>query len=71
MDKTFYHSKRQELPCDVENYVELKVGNKDDLIMREIEKLIKNFEHEITREEKDYLLKFEWKTSTFYGMPKI
>ena len=51
--------------------MELKDGNKDDLIMRKIEKLIKNFEHEITRKEKDYLLKFEWKTSNFYGFPKI
>ena len=51
--------------------MELKDGNKDDLIMRKIEKLIKNFEHEITRKEKDYFLKFEWKPSNYYGLPKI
>ena len=39
--------------------------------MRRIEKLIKNFEHEISWKEKYYLLKFEWKTSNFYGLPKI
>ena len=51
--------------------MELKDGNKDDLIMRKIEKLIKNFEQEITRKEKDYLLKFEWKKSNYYGFRKI
>ena len=71
MDKTFYRSKIQELLCDVENYKELKDGNKDDLIKRKIEKFIKNFEHEIRRKEKDCLLKFQWKTSNFYGLTKI
>ena len=70
MNETFYRNKIQELQCDV-NYVELKDGNKDDLRMRKIEKLIKNFEHEITRQEKDYLLKFQWKPSNFYGLRKI
>ena len=65
------YQKKKELLCDVENYVELKDGNKNDLIMRKIKKLIKNFEHEITRKEKDYFLKFEWKTSNYYGLPKI
>ena len=61
----------KKLLYDVENYVELKHGNKGDLIIRKIEKLIKNFEHEITRKEKDYFLKFEWKTSSYYVLPKI
>ena len=40
-------------------------------MMRKIEKVIKNFQQEITRKGKDNVLKFEWKTSNFYGFPKI
>ena len=50
--------------------MELKDGNKDDLIMRKIEKLIKNFEHEITRKEEDYVLKFAMENIDLLRIPK-
>ena len=36
-----------------------------------IKQLIRNTESDLTDKESDYLTKFECKTSTFYGLPKI
>lgn len=71
MDKTFYQTKIQELLSDSENYAELTNGNKDGAIIRKIEKLLKKFEHETTKKEKEYIKNFVWKTSNLYGLPKI
>lgn len=71
MDKTYYRSKILELLTDTENYQELTQGNEDDTIMKKIKRLTKEYEHELTKNEIDYIHKFAWKTSNFYGLPKI
>ena len=58
MDKTFYQTKIQELPSGSENYTLSTECNKDGTIMRKIEKLLKKFEHKITKKEKEYILNF-------------
>ena len=45
--------------------------NKDRNTISLIKQLISNTESDLTDKEQDYLTKFECKTSTFYGLPKI
>ena len=39
--------------------------------MNKITKLVKRFENETTKPEKQCITNFSWKTSNFYGLPKI
>lgn len=39
--------------------------------MNEIKRFTKKLENQLTEKEVDYLLNFETKNSTFYGLPKI
>ena len=71
MDKIFYKNKIEELLSDTENYILIKGGNQDESIMKKIEKLLQKFKEETTKAEKEYILKFSWKTSNFYGLSKI
>ncbi|XP_028410554.1 uncharacterized protein LOC114533251 [Dendronephthya gigantea] len=71
MDKTFYRAKIQEMLADNEHYAELTDTNYDDKIIKKIGTHLKKFDKETTRKEKDYLQNFAWKTSNFYGLPKI
>ena len=71
MDRTFYKEKIEELLADTDTYVVLPQGNQDQTIMNKITKLVKRFENETTKPEKQYITNFSWKTSNFYGLPKI
>ena len=46
-------------------------SNDDSKIMKTITELTNKFTDELTDQEKKYLTKFEFKTSNFYGLPKI
>ena len=71
MDKTFYRAKVHEMLADNEHYAELTDLNYDDKIIKKIRKHLKKFDQETTKKEKEYLQNFAWKTSNFYGLPKI
>ena len=71
MDKIFYKDKIEELLSDTENYTLNNGGNQDESIMKKIEKLLQKFKEDTTKAEKEYIHKFSWKTSIFYGLPKI
>ena len=61
MGKTGCRNKIFELLSDAENYTQLQ-RYEDDTITQKIEKLIKEYEHDLTQQEKDYITKFSWKT---------
>ena len=44
----------EEMLADTNDYILLEDGNKDDVIMKKIDKLLKKFEHDTTKFEKDY-----------------
>ena len=71
MDKIFYKDNIEELLSDTENYTLINGGNQDESIMKKIEKLLQKFKEDTTKAEKEYIHKFSWKTSNFYGLPKI
>ena len=71
MDKIFYRTKIDEMLTDTEFYIELTDGNNDDAIIRKIERHLKKFENETTKQEEEYIKNFVWKTSNFYGLPMI
>ena len=71
MDKTFYRAKVHEMLADKEHYTELTDVNYDDKIIKKIQKHLKKFDKETTKKENEYLQNFAWKTSNFYGLPKI
>ena len=70
MNKNFYEEKIDELLSEHDRYEEVE-GNLDKKCMNKIDKLIQETDSYITRKEKEYLTKFEYKTSQFYGLPKI
>lgn len=71
MDKTFYKDKIEELLSDTENYTKVENGNQDESVIKKIKKHLDKFQPETTKSEKEYIHKFTWKTSNFYGLPKI
>jgi hypothetical protein len=71
MDRDYYQSKIEELLSDSDTYTELTDGNEDDKIMLKLKKLTKEHNHELTKSETDYIQNFTYRTSNFYGLPKI
>lgn len=71
MDRTYYKGKILELLNDTKNYTELPNGNEDANIMKKINKLTKEHKQQLTNDEIDYINNFTYKTSNFYGLPKI
>ena len=69
MDKSYYRDKMLEMLSDTETYVELD-QNEDDLVMKNIKRLTRQYEHELTNLS-NYIQNFSWRTSNFYGLPKI
>jgi len=69
MNVDFYKKKILEMLDDNEYYQEIPTSNKNEVFSK-IKSLI-NKNGKLTKHEIDYLLKFESKTSTFYGLPKI
>ena len=70
MDVDYYKRKVEEIIENRNNYEELE-RNKDDDLMTHIQKFIKKHEPELTKKEMKYLNNFNFKTSNFYGLPKI
>ena len=68
MNVDFYKSKVLEMLTDVSYYKSIPNSN-TKTIFSEIKDLIKG--SNMTKQEIDYLLNFDCKTSTFYGLPKI
>ena len=66
----FYERLIKEMLHDTTIYDETD-HNKDRKTISVIKQLISNTESDLTDKEQDYLTKFECKTSTFYGLPKI
>lgn len=71
MDRTYYKGKILALLNDTENYTELPNGNEDANIMKKIDKLTKEHKQQLTNDEINYIKNFTYKTSNFYGLPKI
>lgn len=70
MDSDFYKEKIEEIIND-ENYYEELTENRDKDIMKNIFKLVSSFSNELTEKEFKFLTKFDYKTSNFYGLPKV
>ena len=70
MNSTYYERKAEEILGDDSSYEKIN-SNDDSKIMKTITELTNKFTDELTDQEKKYLTKFEFKTSNFYGLPKI
>lgn len=71
MDSTFYKQKLSELLSEEENYIDLGVTNKDDRVIKKVENVVRKHGQQLTDKEKNYIKNFAWRTSNFYGLPKI
>ena len=70
MDTEYYEDNTEDIIMNNTAYEKLS-KNIDKQVMRKISKLVDNFKSELTVKEIKYLTKFEYKTSNFYGLPKI
>ena len=70
MDRTYYADKILEILNDSQTYEEI-TANKDKNVMKLIKELAGNHSHTLTEKEMNYLCHFDFKTSGFYGLPKI
>ena len=69
-DSTYYADKIFEMLHDSQTYEEL-TANKDKNVMKLIKELAGNHSHSLTEKEVNYVCHFDFKTSGFYGLPKI
>ena len=70
MDRTYYADKILEMLNDSQTYEEI-TANKDKVVVKLIKELARNHGHSLTEKEVNYLCHFDFKTSGFYGLPKI
>ncbi|XP_053398132.1 uncharacterized protein LOC128556608 [Mercenaria mercenaria] len=70
MDKKYYRDKILEMLSDT-SYYESIDEHADSRTQRLIHDTINKYGKGLMKEEKDYLLNFEYTTSYFYGLPKI
>jgi hypothetical protein len=70
MDIDYYADKIRNMLADGNTYQELE-NNKDSVIFNKMKNLIGLYQTQLTDKERDYLLNFEWKSSNFYGLPKV
>ena len=70
MKVEYYVEKIENILRDSNAYEALDM-NEDKKVVNKITKFVANHQEELTNEEIHYLTKFEWKTSNFYGLPKI
>ena len=59
-----------EMLNDSLTYEEI-TANKDKVVVKLIKELACNHSHSLTEKEVNYLCHFDFKTSGFYGLPKI
>ena len=69
MDRTYYADKILEMLND--SGTQEIFANKDKNVMKVIKELAGNHSHNLTEKEVNYLCHFDFKTSGFYGLPKI
>jgi len=69
MNTDFYKRKLLAMLNDVEYYKQIP-DNGSQITLSKIRNLLKE-NNKLTKQENDFLVKFEWKTSLFYGLPKI
>jgi hypothetical protein len=70
MDVDYYVDRVEEIISSTSSYQEL-TSNIDKQIMNRINTALTSYKNELTENELKYLTKFEYKTSNFYGLPKI
>lgn len=70
MNTDFYKSKCYEILNDPNTYQKI-TDNRDKNTITKIKTMLKKYEHYLTKDEMKYLTNFEYKTSLFYGLPKI
>lgn len=70
MDTEFYKDKVHDLIYDLNTYEKLD-ENIDKQVMKKIFLLTSEYNKELTQNEIKYITKFEYKSSNFYGLPKI
>ena len=69
-DRTYYADKMLEMLNDSRTYEEI-TANKNKNVMKLMKELAGNHCHRLTEKEVNYLCHFDFKTSGFYGIPKI
>ena len=70
MNTNFYKFKMTEMLHDEAVYKEIQ-ENLDRKIVNSIEKFTNEFKDHLSKKEKKFLTKFDYKSSQFYGLPKI
>ena len=70
MDRDYYANKILEILKDDETYIQLHMHT-DEEVIKKIGRLSEKYKDELTKEEKEYLTKFNHRMSNFYGLPKI
>lgn len=70
MNTDFYKNKVMDILNDEETYKKIP-HNRDQNTMHKIKITINNYSNILTKDEIRYLTQFEYKTSLFYGLPKI
>ena len=70
MDRAYYADKMFEMLNDSETYDEIP-SNTDKTVIKLIKELTLKHTHSLTKAEIDYLCRFNFRTSGFYGLPKI
>ena len=70
MNKTHYYSMVLKILQDEETYKK-KNDNCGRKVFKHLEKLVARFSNCLLKEEQDFLIKFSFSASNFYGLPKV
>ena len=70
MNKTRYYNIVVKILQDEETYKKTN-KNCDKKVFKDLEKFIAKFSNCLSKEEQDFLTKFSFSTSNFYGLPKV
>lgn len=70
MNRDYYQNCILNLLNDTTTYIEVS-ENKDHAVINKIKRLSIKFNNVLTKKEKDYITNFDYKTSQFYGLPKV
>ena len=70
MDRDFYRLKVNGILKNRENYKEVD-KTIDNNVIRKVRILATKYKEQLLSDEINYICKFEWKSSNFYGLPKV
>ena len=70
MDTVYYEQKIMDMLSNTEFYTEIS-ENQDKAILQKIKKLLLKHSSTLTDKEKEFVTEFEYKESSFYGLPKV